>query len=210
MLDVVDTAAENSLSRGVLLQARGTIDLATARGSELAATSPVESSFVAVKGGATEIDFWPIRIQCRFDGGSINRSKTANLDGKHNNIIRTKASKYHQTRATKEAASASIELPTAPDLSTLEVPPESDDDDYEGEEMDLDSTSDAESNKSCEIRERHNNTDDSSEGLTSGNAETAEDLMQNILENTGNHDFSFEWEGEESCSAKSDSNPNHK
>ncbi|GMF15347.1 unnamed protein product [Phytophthora fragariaefolia] len=36
-----------------------------------------------------------------------------------------------------------IELPTAPDLSTFEVPPESDDDDYEGEEVDLDSSSDA-------------------------------------------------------------------
>ncbi|GMG18436.1 unnamed protein product [Phytophthora fragariaefolia] len=87
-----------------------------------------------------------------------------------------------------------IELPTAPDLSTFEVPPEAGDDDYEDEEVDLDSFSDAESNKSS-------NTDDSNEGLTSGNAETAED----ILENTDNHDFSLEWEGDESCSESSDS-----
>ncbi|GMF35975.1 unnamed protein product [Phytophthora fragariaefolia] len=91
-----------------------------------------------------------------------------------------------------------IELPTAPDLSTFEVPPESDDDDYEGEEVVLDSSIDAESNESS-------NMDDINEVLTSGNVETAENLAQNILENTGNHDFSLEWEGDESCSESSDS-----
>ncbi|GMF45320.1 unnamed protein product [Phytophthora fragariaefolia] len=118
-------------------------------------------------------------------------------------IIAKISTSYAQRQASitrglrrKKQCPPRIELPTAPDLSTFEVPPESDDDDYEDEEVVLDSCSDAESNESS-------NMDDSNEVLTSGNVETAENLAHNILENTDNHDFSLEWEGDESCSESS-------